>query len=286
MSNREYDYMIKTINEDGTSFGGFQYPLKKGAKVVASDWNSKPVCGGGIHGLVHYTRNHYIQSNSLWIILKYRKGTEVVVGDEKIKVPYAWVVAWGTAQEIQQKYSELTGKPYVYSYAIQIAGEESTQIAGEESTQIAESWSTQTAGAQSTQTAGYGSTQTAGARSTQTAGYGSTQTAGYGSTQTAGEESTQTAEHESTQTAGARSTQTAGYGSTQTAGDGSVSIIRGKEGYCQHKGKVLQVMVVWDGEASEYIYLTKIISDKKKHRLTAIKEKGKWVLEDEVIEAE
>ena len=65
-----------------------------------------------------------------------------------------------------------------------------------------------------------------------------------------------------------------------------MSIIRGKEGYCQHKGKVLQVMVVWDGEASEYIYLTKIISDKKKHRLTAIKEKGKWVLEDEVIEAE
>ena len=286
MSNREYDYMIKTIDKNGMSFNGFQYPLKKGAKVAVSDWNPEPVCGRGIHGLVHYTREHYIQSNGLWIILKYRKGTEVVIDDGKIKVPYAWVVAWGAAQEIQQKYSELTGKPYIYNYAVQTAGYGSTQTAGYRSTQTAGYRSTQTAGYRSTQTAGAWSTQTAGYESTQIAGYRSTQTAESWSTQTAGYESTQTAGHKGTQIAGYGSTQTAGYRSTQIAGNGSVSIIRGEEGYCQHKGKVLQVMVVWDGEANEYIYLTKVISDKKKHHLTAIKKKGKWVLKDEITETE
>jgi len=45
-------YMIRTVNTDGTSHGGFQWPLEVGAEVIAPDWNPEPVCGGGLHGLL------------------------------------------------------------------------------------------------------------------------------------------------------------------------------------------------------------------------------------------
>jgi len=281
---KKYGYMIKTINKDGTSYNGFKYPLKKGAKVEVKDWNCKPKCGGGIYGLIHETKYHYIENKELWIILKYEKGTEVIIDDEKIKVPYAWVVDWGEAGYIQNLFEKLTGKKYEYDYAIQTAGYNSTQKAGNYSTQTAGYSSTQTAGNYSAQTARNDSIQKAGIYSTQKAGSCSTQTAGDESIQKAGDYSTQTAGDNSTQTAGDNSTQTAGSKSTQRAGNGSISIIRGMVGYCKHKGKVLQILVFYDNDKNEYIYLTKIITDNKKHKLEAVEnERGEWELKDIVI---
>ena len=256
---KKYDYMIKTLDKNFRGYGGFQYPQKKGALVEAPDWNPAPKCGGGIHGTVAWTEKHYIQKNSIWVILKFIRDEAVVIDDEKIKVPRAWVVDWGTAEEMQRKWEEFTGAKYEFDYAAQTAGYKSTQTAGYWSTQTAGYESTQTAGDESTQTAGDYSTQTAGSKSTQTAGYKSTQTAGYESTQTAGDES------------------------TQTAGGGSVSIIRGQTGFCQHRGKVLQVLTFYDYDDEEYVFLTKIINDQKKHKFTAVKKNGEWVLKDEII---
>jgi len=295
---KEYGYMIKSVDiskdgKYGIGYGGFKYPLKKGAKIVAKDWNKKPTYEGGIFGLIHETEEHYIVNRKLWLILKYEKGTEIIVENSKIKVPYVWIVDWGDAQKIQSIFKELTGKPYEYEFAVQITDGCSTQTAGDGSTQTAGDRSTQTAGICSTQTAGDESTQTADDRSTQTAGICSTQTAGNGSTQSAGYRSTQTAGNGSTQTAGDRSTQTAGNGSTQTAGDestqsagsGSISIIRGMKGFCKHIGKVLQILVFYDYKVNNFIYLTKEINDNKKHKLeAAVEENGIWVLKDTIIE--
>ena len=47
------NYILKTVKADGSAYGGFVWPLETGAIVVAPDWDSTPVCGGGLHGLLN-----------------------------------------------------------------------------------------------------------------------------------------------------------------------------------------------------------------------------------------
>ncbi len=42
--------ILKCVEKDGTSYGGFQWPLTVGATVEAPDWNPAPACGQGLHG--------------------------------------------------------------------------------------------------------------------------------------------------------------------------------------------------------------------------------------------
>jgi len=233
---KKYGYMIKTVNRNMEGYNGFKYPEK--GKVVAPNWDPEPICGGGIHGLIHETKMHYIQKNDIWLVLKYEKGTEVVIENEKIKVPYAWIVFVGTAEDAQKKFEELTEKKYEYDYAVQTAEYESRQKAGD------------------------GSIQIVGDFSRQKAGNFSIQTAGAANIQTAGDESTQIA----------------GNFSTQKAGNGSVCIINGREGYCQHTGKVLQILRFRDDEKKEIVFLKTIIKDNKKYKLEAKKTKRGWRL--------
>jgi len=279
--SKKYGYMIKTVDKNMRGYNGFKYP-KKG-KVVAPDWDPAPICGGGIHGLIHETEEHYIENNDIWLVLKYEKGTEVVIDNNKIKVPYAWIIFAGTAEEAQKKFKELTGKEYQYDYTIQTAGYKSiqkaenwsTQIAGYKSTQIAGNWSTQKAEYESTQKAGIWSIQKAGNRSIQIGESGSTQIAEF--------ESTQIAEYKSTQTAGCKSIQKAGSKSTQKAREGSICIIDGKEGYCQHKGKVLQILRFYDDKKDEYVFLYTIIKNNKRYKLKAIETTKGWKLEKKEV---
>ena len=41
---------VKCVDRDGSSRGGFRWPLTVGATVEAQDWDPKPICGGGLHG--------------------------------------------------------------------------------------------------------------------------------------------------------------------------------------------------------------------------------------------
>ena len=45
--------VLRTVNADGTSHNGFQWPIEVGAVVECPDWDPKPECGNGLHGLVH-----------------------------------------------------------------------------------------------------------------------------------------------------------------------------------------------------------------------------------------
>ncbi len=40
--------LVKCVNKDGTSYGGFQWP--ESGPVEAPDWDPEPKCGGGLHG--------------------------------------------------------------------------------------------------------------------------------------------------------------------------------------------------------------------------------------------
>jgi hypothetical protein len=135
MKNKKYGYMIKTVNEDLQGYGGFQYP-KKGL-VEAPDWTPNPTCKGGIFGLIHYTYDHMISDKPIWMVLKYEMESGVVVDNEKIKVPKAWVISVGSAGEMQSLFEKKTSKPYSYDYSTQTAGNRSTQTAGNRSTQTA-----------------------------------------------------------------------------------------------------------------------------------------------------
>ena len=42
--------ILRCCDKDGTSHGGFKWPLKVGSVVEAPDWNPEPICGGGLHG--------------------------------------------------------------------------------------------------------------------------------------------------------------------------------------------------------------------------------------------
>ena len=67
-------YILKCIKSDYTSHTGFAYPRDVGATVAAPDWDSSPVCGGGIHGWLHGVGNihscDYINDKGvIWLVL-------------------------------------------------------------------------------------------------------------------------------------------------------------------------------------------------------------------------
>jgi hypothetical protein len=42
--------ILRYVDRQGKSYGGFQHPLKVGGSVTAPDWDGNMSCGGGIHG--------------------------------------------------------------------------------------------------------------------------------------------------------------------------------------------------------------------------------------------
>ncbi len=247
----KYGYMIKTVNKNLQGYKGFQYP-KKGL-VEAPDWNNEPICGGGIHGLIHETKKHYIEDGNIWMVLKYIRDEEVTIEDEKIKVPRAWVIGYGSAEEMQALFEKKTGKPYTYNYAIRKGNNYSTLKAGNHSTL--------TAGNHSMLEAGHHSALTAKNSSTLTAGYNSVLTAGGYSTLKAGN----------------HSTLTAGNHSMLEAGDNSICIIRGRQCTVKFTGQVTLVFVrtkkhyivskKWDGRKYKiYLKDNKIVEELMEER--------------------
>ena len=52
MTDKKVVRVLRTCNADGTSHGGFQWPLTEGAVVECPDWKPTAECGNGLHGLL------------------------------------------------------------------------------------------------------------------------------------------------------------------------------------------------------------------------------------------
>jgi len=209
----KYEYIIRTVREDFTSYNNFQWP--KSGQVKADDFKPTLECGNGLHGLRIGQQNPGTWYDyGIALLLQVPSSTIIDLEDnDKCKFPECKIVMSGNMVEITN---------YLYKENINIEGLYlRTQISNKSEKWIGGYGSTLTAGDYSTLTAGDGSTLTAGDGSTLTAGYNSTLTAGYNSTLTAGNWSTLTAGDYSTLTAGDYSTLTAGNGSTLTAGNDS-----------------------------------------------------------------
>ena len=72
--------LVKVVNPDGTSHGGFVWPAS--GEVVASDWSPAPVCGGGLHGWpwgYGISDGKSVSAHGLWIVFAAKPDDIVLV---------------------------------------------------------------------------------------------------------------------------------------------------------------------------------------------------------------
>ena len=147
---------LRTCNPDGTSYGGFQWPMEVGAVVSAPDWDPKPECGNGLHGLLdgQQDSDYIITRNVVWMVVEADMDLVVDRGG-KCKFPECTIKAIGTSKETTD-YLLCHGAAWTHF-----------------STVTGDDGSTVTGGDGSTVTGGDDSTVTGGNRSTVTGGDGS-----------------------------------------------------------------------------------------------------------------
>ena len=192
--------ILKTVNAQGLSHGGFAWP-EIGGEVVAPDWDSTPICGGGLHGALWGEGDGELfdfSSDAIWLVFE---ADEYVNLGGKVKAPRGIVRARGDRESVTAWLAKK--RP------------DASIIGG-----------TSTAGNHGTSTAGDGGTSSAGYRGTATAGAGGTAAAGNEGTAAAGYRGTATAGDGGTAAAGDRGTAAAGDGGTSTAGDGGIILIK------------------------------------------------------------
>ena len=72
----EFDLVLRTCNANMKAYGGFKWP--ETGTVSAPDWDPKPECGNGLHGLLHgcgYTNYLSKEPDAKWLVVAVPKGT-------------------------------------------------------------------------------------------------------------------------------------------------------------------------------------------------------------------
>lgn len=103
---------LRTTDKDGRAYGGFQWPMEIGAEVVAPDWNPKPVCGGGLHGLLDGlgSSSHLsFDDDAIWWIVD---SDDAVDLDGKHKFERCNVVAFGPRHEVTTRLYSMRPGPF------------------------------------------------------------------------------------------------------------------------------------------------------------------------------
>src|SRR5271157_3753817 len=220
---------LRTCNSNFTSYINFQYPNEVGAIVSAPDWDPKPECGNGLHGLLNGNGDSSLLSreeSAIWMVVE-ANIEECIDLNGKYKFPKCSIKYIGKREDtvkylVQQgctgvHFSTNTGG----DGSTNTGGDGSKNTGGDESKNIGRDSSKNTGGDSSKNTGGDSSKNTGGYRSKNTGGNYSTNTGGHCSTNTGGNDSTNIGRDRSTNTGGYGSTNTGGYGSTNTGGNGS-----------------------------------------------------------------
>ena len=235
---------LRTCKPNGKSYGGFQWNIEIGGITEAPDWNPEPVCGGGLHGLLHGKGDgSYFdwRRDVLWMVcealgpivdidhkIKTSKAKTLFVGDRKGATDFL-IAAGCNPSEVVGAFitcgdgSTVTGGNWSIiiadNYTFVNGGDYSTVTGGNYTIVNCGNCSTVTGGHSSTVTAGYWSTVTGGVHSTLTGGNWSTLKGGDYSIVTGGDYSIITGGNWSTLKGGHWSTVTGGEYSTVTGGD-------------------------------------------------------------------
>ena len=143
--NRYLGYMLRTCGADMTSRGGFRWP--KRGQVTVPDWNPKPVCGGGLHGLLWGRGSSGLldwSEDAVWQVVGINKWVEI--DGDKIKVPAGYVIYSGDRKGATDAIIRLGADPSYVPGAFRTGGYESTLTGGDRSTLTGGDWSTLTGG--------------------------------------------------------------------------------------------------------------------------------------------
>jgi len=122
--------VLRTCNSDLTSYGDFQWPSS--GKVIAPDWDPKPICGKGLHGALYGEGNGALfnwGSDAKWLVVEVELESVVDLGG-KVKFPECEVVycgdRLGACKYLQENGCD--GRAIIGGY--KISGEKGLSITG------------------------------------------------------------------------------------------------------------------------------------------------------------
>ena len=89
MNTQNKAYVLRTVKEDHTAYGGFVWP--KSGHVKALDWDPNPECGNGLHGWLSGRGDSSLAIGPIWLVVEVDP-TQVVDLDGKVKFPEGNVI--------------------------------------------------------------------------------------------------------------------------------------------------------------------------------------------------
>jgi len=209
--------VLRTCNENLRSYQGFQWP--ESGSVKCDDWNPKPVCGNGLHGLLWGAGNGSLLDwgkSAKWLVVRAKKVVDI--GGDKVKFARGEVIHCGDRKSATDYIIAHGAEPQYVVGAFLTGGDYATVTGGYSATV--------TGGDYATVTGGYCATVTGGDYATVTGGYSATVTGGDRATVTGGYYATVTGGDYATVTGGNRATVTGGYSATVTGGDYATLIVK------------------------------------------------------------
>ena len=163
---------LRTTDKDGKSHGGFQWPFEVGATVTAPDWDAKPKCGKGLHGLLDglgESSHLNFGPDAIWWIVEVENAVDL---GGKHKFQSCKVVAFGPRHEVTAQLYAMRPGPI---HGLVMTGGYRATLTG---------------GYRATLTGGYDATLTGGDCATLTGGDYATLTGGDYATLTGGDDAT------------------------------------------------------------------------------------------------
>jgi hypothetical protein len=239
-------YILRTVNADLTAYNGFVWP--RSGPVSCPDWDPKPECGNGLHGLAQGEGNYgplSSEPDALWMVVRVRTSELIKIDDDKVKFPRGTVIYCGDrlgATNLIKKKHPASKCVYAHhvvldagaaisgDYGTSTSGDYGTSTSGDRGTSTSGDRGTSTSGYWGTSTSGYWGTSISGNCGTSTSGDYGTGTSGYDGTSTSGDYGTSTSGHSGTSISGNWGTSTSGDGGTSTSGQYGTLIIKWWDG--------------------------------------------------------
>jgi hypothetical protein len=101
-------FMLRTCDAQLRSYNEFQWP--ESGPVECPDWNPEPICGYGLHGLLHGKGDYGLvsfASDAKWLVVAVDADVVVNIDGQKVKVPRGEVVFVGSGSEAVEKLLEV-----------------------------------------------------------------------------------------------------------------------------------------------------------------------------------
>ena len=107
----KYEYVIRTVRKDFTSYKNFQWP--KSGQVKANDFKPTSECGNGLHGLRIGQQNPGVWYDDGIVLLLQVPASTIIDLDDKCKFPECKIIMSGNMNDVTY---------YLYKKNINIEG--------------------------------------------------------------------------------------------------------------------------------------------------------------------